>query len=160
MRVLRWGAATLALGLSSCASLGAPAAGAVNGALQPCPPAPHCVSSLAQDERHHVEPFVLAGEDAWAGVVEAVRASARTTIVASEQRYLHAEVISPWHFYTDDLELLRGPGTRVDVRSSSRIGYYDFQVNRRRVEALRRKLQETGLLEAARPAVDVELKKR
>ena len=54
---------------------------------------------------------------------------------------------SPWHVYTDDLELLWLPEhKRVEVRSSSRIGYYDFGVNRERVEALRARLLEQGAL--------------
>ena len=40
--------------------------------------------------------------------------------------------------YRDDVELLYTPDkNRVDVRSASKIGYYDFGVNRERIEALR-----------------------
>src|SRR5690349_7580455 len=116
--------------------------------LADCPSAPRCVSSQAADERHRVEPFTLAdpGEQGWARVVEEVRKSERTTIQHSDGRYLRAEVLSPWHVYTDDLELLRGADGRVDVRSSARIGYYDFRVNRRRVDALRARLLEAGAI--------------
>ena len=116
--------------------------------LTACPSAPRCVSSQASDERHRVEPFVLVdpGEQGWAKVVDEVRKSERTTIRHSDARYLHAEVLSPWRVYTDDLELLRGADGRVDVRSSARIGYYDFRVNRRRVEALRARLLEAGAI--------------
>lgn len=89
---------------------------------------------------------MLDGQQGWARVGEAVRASERTTIVVADDRYVHAEVVSPWRVYTDDLELLRGEGDRVDVRSTSRIGYYDFGVNRERVEALRRRLAEAGAI--------------
>jgi uncharacterized protein (DUF1499 family) len=105
------------------------------------------VSSLAQGERHGIAPFTLADPaGGWPKVVATVRASERTTIVTSEARYLHAEVRSPWRVYTDDLELLRDDGGRVDVRSASRIGYYDFGVNRERVEALRRRLAADGVI--------------
>lgn len=134
--------------MAGCASLTGEA-GLVDGRLRQCPPAPHCVSSLAGDARHRVEPFRLADAQAgWARVVEAVRASERATIVVADARYLHAEVASPWRVYTDDLELLRGEGDRIDVRSTSRIGYYDFNVNRERVEALRRTLGSTGVIQA------------
>lgn len=107
------------------------------------------MSSLAAEPRHRVEPFrLLDAQQGWARVVEAVRASARTTVVTADDRYARAEVASPWRVYTDDLELLRGEGDRVDVRSTSRIGYYDFGVNRERVEALRRRLAETGAIRA------------
>ena len=136
---------------SLVACSGAPARGPVaeNYALQPCPAAPHCVNSTATDEAHAVPPFRLAatGVQAWDQVVAVVVATERTTIVAGNDRYLHAECLSPWHIYTDDLELLLSEdGLRIDVRSSSRVGYYDFKVNRKRVEALRSKLAGLGLL--------------
>lgn len=137
----------LASGLTACAA--APATGARDGHLQPCPSAPHCVSSTATDEPHAIAPFQLVepGPAAWDKVAAAVAATDRTTVVARDGHYLHAEVLSPWHIYTDDLELLLAADSRrIDVRSSSRIGYYDFKVNRKRVEALRAKLVELGLV--------------
>ena len=136
--------------LAGCSSLSSPPAGLVDGRLPPCPPAPHCVSSEAADPRHAIAPLLLVapGADAWHRVVEVVAANARTTVVAQRQGYLHAEVVSPWHVYTDDLELLWQPGQRrIDVRSSSRIGYYDFNVNRERVETLRGRLVAAGVVE-------------
>lgn len=128
----------------------AAAASPAGGRFAPCPSAPHCVNSRAAGERHGIAPFVLVGNDpaAWARLVATVRAMPRTTLVESGDHYVHAEVVSPWHIYTDDLELLWDPATaRVDVRSSSRVGYYDFGVNRDRVEDLRRRLVETGIVE-------------
>lgn len=131
--------------LAACSSL--PAGGLRDGRLLPCAAAPHCVSSLADDADHRVAPLTLAapGPVAWDHVVATVAGSPRTTLAQRQDRYAHAEVVSPWHFYTDDLELLWDGAARVDVRSSSRIGYYDFHVNRDRVEALRAKLQAEGV---------------
>jgi uncharacterized protein (DUF1499 family) len=134
------------LALTGCASLTGEA-GLVDGRLRDCPPAPHCVSSLATGARHRIEPvWLLDPQQGWARLVETVRASDRTTVVSADDRYVHAEVASPWRVYTDDLELLRSDGGRVDVRSTSRLGYYDFNVNRERVEALRRRLAEAGAI--------------
>jgi len=45
----------------------------------------------------------------------------------------------------DDLELLLDPATMaIAIRSAARLGKSDLGVNRRRVEALRKKLQEDG----------------
>ena len=54
-----------------------------------------------------------------------------------EAGYIHAEVTSAIMRYDDDVEFLFVTDQRIDVRSSSRIGYYDFGVNRERVDALR-----------------------
>lgn len=117
--------------------------------LAPCPSAPHCVGSEETDARHAVAGFTLAEPvaETWPRVVQAVRDLERTNVVLADARYVHAEIVSPWRFYTDDLELLldRASG-RMQVRSSSRVGYYDFGVNRDRVEALRRALAAKGLL--------------
>lgn len=143
-------AGPLTLFAVACASLSSPPAGLNNGHLAACSPAPHCVSSVAPDPEHAVEPWILrGGAQTWAKVIEVVRAESRTKIVRLEGAYLHAEVTSPWHFYTDDLELLLARNGRIDVRSSSRIGYYDFQVNRKRIRSLQKKLEDAGAIAAA-----------
>ncbi len=49
--------------------------------------------------------------------------------------------------FVDDLELeLRAEAGLVAVRSAARLGRYDFGVNRRRVEALRRTLKQTNTI--------------
>ena len=143
----RLGVLLLGGALTACATATVPGNSLVPAALAECPSAPHCVSSLAADEDHKLAPITLAqpADKAWPAVIEAVRSSERTTIVQQDAYYLHAEIASPWHFYTDDLELMLGAGGRMDVRSSSRIGYYDFGVNRKRVEALREKLAAQGV---------------
>ena len=63
----------------------------------------------------------------------------RTQLVAEEADYLHAECASLVFRFVDDLEFyLDRLGKRIHVRSASRAGKYDFGVNRRRVEAIRR----------------------
>jgi uncharacterized protein (DUF1499 family) len=117
--------------------------------LTPCPEPPRCVSSQARDPDKQVPPFALREADnaSWQRLGEIVEAMERTTVVKRSERYLHAEVVSPWHFYTDDLELLYRPEEkRVHVRSSARVGYYDFKVNRERVQTLRKQLDKANLL--------------
>ncbi|MFT5062979.1 MAG: hypothetical protein ACI91G_000340 [Gammaproteobacteria bacterium] len=148
-------AAFAAAALSSCATLSNEPSntGTELGRLQPCPSAPHCVSSdsYAVEEKTsaYIKPFELEGlpHVAWEATRTLIEASERTSIVQQRPGYLHAEVVSPWKFYTDDLELRLDQSQRViHVRSSSRIGYYDFGVNRDRVERLRSELLAKGLI--------------
>lgn len=61
--------------------------------------------------------------------------------------YLHAECRSALFGFVDDLELQLRTGDRlVAVRSASRLGYYDFGVNRRRIEHLRAILTQNNIL--------------
>ena len=72
----------------------------------------------------------------------------RSTIVEATDRYLHVECKSRLFRFIDDLELLLDPVTRViAIRSAARVGKSDLGVNRRRVETLRKKLKEDGLIE-------------
>jgi len=123
--------------------------GLLNNRLQPCPEAPNCVSSTETDTQKMAAPFHLQVEatEAWATIVEIITARPRTHIISVTDRYLHAECRSAIFGFIDDLELLLHPELQlVTIRSAARLGYYDFGVNRKRVEDLRLKLNSTGLV--------------
>ncbi len=112
--------------------------------IEPCPRSPNCVSSLAGDARHAIPPLVYAGtvDEAREALLGILKAAPRVTLVASEPDYLHAELRSRVFGFVDDVECFFPPGQQViHVRSASRTGYYDFGVNRKRIEAIRRQLQ-------------------
>lgn len=144
--------AASALTLSGCAAFTEHSVGLRDGKFTDCPEWPRCVSSDSSIADKSVAPLRITGDvdAAWQAAQSAVSDMPRTTVVAERDNYIHAEVISPWHFYTDDLELhLRPQEQIIAVRSSGRIGYYDFQVNRDRVEALRARLAERGVVAPA-----------
>ncbi|MBV8032730.1 MAG: DUF1499 domain-containing protein [Betaproteobacteria bacterium] len=124
--------------------------GAKDGRLAPPKRTPNCVSSQADpaDAEHYVAPIAFAGTDgeAMAAARRAIASMERSTIVSESPGYLYAEFRSKLLGYVDDLELLfDGPGQRFHVRSASRLGRRDFGVNRKRVEALRERLQGLSL---------------
>ena len=83
----------------------------------------------------------------WAAAAGVVASLPRSTIVEKTDTYLHAAFKSRVFRFVDDLELLLDPATGiVAVRSASRTGYSDLGVNRRRVEALREKLTQKGIV--------------
>lgn len=119
--------------------------------LPPCPDSPNCVSSDAdpEDAEHWIAPLQLAvgAERAWPVVVRTVEETARTRIVERGETRMRAEVTSRFFRFVDDLELRLHPGEGViAVRSSSRVGYSDLGVNRRRVEGLRERLRGAGVV--------------
>ncbi len=144
------GVLLLVVGLLSACSAPRPAnLGVIDGQLAPCPSSPNCVSTDAQDTDHRVEPFVLGGTiaESWEALHAVVSASSRARVVSQDEHYLHAEYTSAIFRFVDDLELLLDAksGT-VAIRSASRIGYSDMNANRSRVEDLRSRLHEEGLL--------------
>jgi uncharacterized protein (DUF1499 family) len=61
-----------------------------------------------------------------------------TRIAEEELGYLHAEFRSALFGFVDDVEFrMDETAGRIDVRSASRTGWFDFGVNRRRVEEIR-----------------------
>ena len=115
--------------------------GVVGGKLRPCPDTPNCVCSMDPAAAHHVEPLAFPGDpDEALTRLKAVLANqTRTRLVTEEADYLHAECSSLIFRFVDDLEFsLDRLEKKIHVRSASRAGKYDFGVNRRRVEAIRR----------------------
>jgi uncharacterized protein (DUF1499 family) len=121
--------------------------GLSNGRLAPCKRTPNCVSSQADsgDAVHYVTPIVYRGGSnaALAALREAIRAMPRARIVRETSEYLYAEFRSRLMRYVDDVEFAidRAAGV-IHVRSASRLGRHDFGVNRARVEAIRRLIDE------------------
>ena len=127
-------------GLLSACGLGSPELRGADGQLAPCPPAPHCVSSLAEGEQRIA---ALGYADSAAAARERL---ARTlaglpnyALLGNQDDYIHASYTTGLMRYVDDLEFVFPPGApgRIEVRSSSRLGYYDFGANRAHVEQVR-----------------------
>jgi uncharacterized protein (DUF1499 family) len=115
--------------------------GVVGGKLRPCPDTPNCVCSMDPAAAYHVEPLVFPGDpdEALSRLKDVLANQTRTRLVAEEADYLHAECSSLLFRFVDDLEFsLDRLEKKIHVRSASRTGKYDFGVNRRRVEAIRR----------------------
>ncbi len=91
---------------------------------------------------HRIAPFAASDDPAQAlrRLRDIVAAMPRTEIVTATDTRLHA-VCSTRSGFRDDLEFQhsREDGV-IHVRSASRVGLFDFGVNRRRVEAVRRAL--------------------
>jgi len=135
--------------LSSCNTGNTNRLGVVDAKLSPCPASPNCVSSDAKDTAQLVKPFSFDGspEQAWNLLIEQVALLPRVAIVKKDDHYLHAECRSRIFRFVDDLEfLLRSEAGLIEVRSASRTGYYDFGVNRARLDRLRQSLLERGVV--------------
>ena len=120
-------------------SLLASAAGPGEADLPPCPSSPNCVSSRDPDPSRRVDPIPFRGtpEEAREALEEVLRSRPRATIVASSGVVIRAEFRSLLGF-VDDVEFrIDGAAGVIHVRSASRTGYWDFGVNRRRVETIR-----------------------
>jgi uncharacterized protein (DUF1499 family) len=128
------------LSLYVCILLSATPAAAGPSRISPCPDSPNCVSSQSNDSAHFIEPLRYTGNlaDARQKLIELLENSKRTRLISVETDYIHAEFRSLIFNFVDDVEFYFSSEDRIiHVRSASRTGYYDFGVNRRRVERLR-----------------------
>lgn len=125
------------LGLAGC-GLGSTNLRPAGGELAACQSGPHCVSSGDREPRHAIAPIRFEGPlpAARERLLAVLRQTPRVKVVLATPDYIHAQATTRWMRYVDDLEfLLRGD--LIELRASSRIGYYDFEVNRRRLEDIR-----------------------
>lgn len=136
-------ALSLLLALVGCSGSTPDNLGVQDGRLAPCPTSPNCVNSQASDSDKHIAPLPLKGDRAQtqALLVKLLSSEPRVTLVEQNEHYLRAEFASKLLGFVDDVEFLIGE-QHVDVRSASRLGYSDFDVNRKRIEQLRQRLSE------------------
>ena len=109
-------------------------------ALKSCPDSPNCVSSQSAGESHKVSPIAFKGDHklAFKALQNIVLALPRARVLKQKENSLHIEFRSRWFDFRDDLELFVDEAEQViHIRSASRVGYWDFGVNRARVEKIR-----------------------
>jgi uncharacterized protein (DUF1499 family) len=127
--------------------------GVQEGRLKPPSKTPNSVSSQASlypdhPQRSYAEIAPLPGSgdpeaalDRIASIVEAMDGA---RIVRKEPGYLYAQFTSRLMKYVDDAEFWLDPAAGViQVRSASRLGSSDLGVNRKRIEFIRQKLQNS-----------------
>lgn len=74
-------------------------------------------------------------------IVAVVGSMAGGQVITAQGDYVHATYTSDWFGFVDDVEFVLTGSELIQVRSSSRIGYYDFGVNQARVAEIRRCLK-------------------
>jgi uncharacterized protein (DUF1499 family) len=140
-------AALMIFMISGCSAMRSEDAGSTP--LSSCPESPNCISTEAPDNQHKIEVFHLKGDFSknWPEIQRVVAALPRSTVVKADETYLHVTFKSRVFRFVDDLDLYLNPSTGIiSIRSAARTGYWDFGVNRRRVEQLRHELQGRDLI--------------
>lgn len=118
-----------------------PVLGTVNGALTPCGSKPNCVCSEGSPAERTVAALPIGKQsaaEAFDRARDSVESLPRVTLITAEPGYARYECCTQLFRFADDIELLLDEAAGViHVRSSSRVGYSDMGVNRRRVEEIR-----------------------
>jgi uncharacterized protein (DUF1499 family) len=113
--------------------------------LAPCPTSPNCVSSQNGDESHAIKPisYTSSVESARQNLLSVINSMKRSDVITVEGPYIHATFTSRIFRFVDDVEFLFDDVVKIiHVKSASRVGYFDFGVNRKRVEEIRSRFNE------------------
>lgn len=105
--------------------------------ISPCPDYPRCVSTESKMPKQRMEPIRYSGspEAAQERLNQIMKRMPRATITTDVPGYLAAEFESRLLSFTDDVEFMFDPEDPIiKFRSGARVGYYDFDVNRARME--------------------------
>ena len=114
--------------------------GCSQGRLSPCPDSPNCVSSQSADPSSYIRPLEYTSDPAKArrDLLSVLREQPRGRVVKADEGYIYVKFTSRIFRFVDDVEFCFDPESKlIYVRSASRVGYFDFGVNRNRVEDIR-----------------------
>ncbi|UJF19793.1 DUF1499 domain-containing protein [Vibrio sp. SS-MA-C1-2] len=120
----------------------------IKNQLSECQGDPNCISSSDKREKFYFEPLTLKKDsyDNWRKLSVAIESIPHATLVSSSNEYLHFTFTSQVFGFVDDFELLK-KGKTVEVRSESRTGKYDFGVNRKRADSIKKMLEKKALIQ-------------
>ncbi|MFC7062705.1 DUF1499 domain-containing protein [Halobacillus seohaensis] len=111
--------------------------GIKDGQLAPCPKSPNCVSTSTEDYDKSMEPLPLLRSltKTKKTIRSLIHQMERCEIIEETDNYLYVIFKSKVMKFKDDVEFYLNEETGLlHFRSSSRIGYSDFGVNRKRME--------------------------
>ena len=107
---------------------------------------PNWVSSFETDQKRKASVIDLNSSDLDSGkqkIIQNIQTLERTKLVKQDTNYLHFTFTSKTFGYIDDVEfLIIDNGNKSHIRSSSRTGYDDLGINKKRVEMLKNILEK------------------
>ena len=107
--------------------------------LAPCPKSPNCVSTKGVNPDQTMPPLPYRGtsSESLDRLMKILKNLKRCKILSASHPYIHAEFRSAIFGFVDDVEFLfDDKAKRIHFRSASRTGYYDFGVNRKRMNKI------------------------
>lgn len=111
--------------------------------LQDCPNKPNCVSSQAKDSKHYIEPISIDNkhQDIKKSLITVIH-KFEGKILENNENFLKVVFYSKFFGFEDiaDFEIERDKKI-INIRSAAETGWYDFGVNRKRMEKIREALK-------------------
>ena len=111
--------------------------------LKECPDTPNCVSSEAKDTKHYIEPIIIDYKDGNVKekLIKAIE-KFQGKILEDKGYLLKVAFYSKFFGFEDIADFEIEPDKNIiNVRSAAQTGWYDFGVNRKRMEKIREELK-------------------
>ncbi|AZB43078.1 DUF1499 domain-containing protein [Bacillus sp. FJAT-42376] len=105
----------------------------------------NCVSTFNIDQPHQIKPAdYTASETEAVGLMKnLIQSMERATIEEEDHVYLRCIFRTKWMKFKDDVEIwFDSENKKVHIKSSSRMGYSDFGVNRKRAEHILKEFKQ------------------
>lgn len=115
--------------------------------IEPCPDSPNCVSSLEEGQESFIEPIHYEGqlEAAMDRLKTILESNGNARITESNEHTIRAEFRTKLFKFVDDVVFFADETTqKIHMRSASRVGYWDFGANRKRLETIRKTFQKAS----------------
>jgi len=117
--------------------------GLINGNFYPCPKRHYCVSSQSDIENNtnYIKPinYKTTMEEARKKLIKVINSLKRTKLLKETNNYLRFLFITRLFRFKDDVEFLFDDNEKIiHLKSQSRIGGYDWNTNRNRMEKIRK----------------------
>jgi uncharacterized protein (DUF1499 family) len=117
--------------------------GLKDGKFYPCDPHHVCVSTMADrtDEKHYIEPIIYTStlEEAKLKIKNIISSFNRTQLLKESENYMHFQFTTALFRFNDDVEFLFNDIDKIiHFRSQARMGGYDWNTNRNRMEKVRK----------------------
>ncbi|MBD3196985.1 MAG: DUF1499 domain-containing protein [Candidatus Lokiarchaeota archaeon] len=117
------------------------------GKFYPCPEKHVCVSSQApkDDEKHYIDPLPLntSVEEAKKKMIEVINSMSRTEILENNDKYIRAKFTTFLFKFKDDVEVyFDEKDNLIHLRSQSRIGGFDWNKNKNRINKIKKKFNK------------------
>ena len=136
----------LCICMTCCSDTKISAQGIKEGVLAPCPDSPNCVSTQAEDTKHHMDPISYTGtlEQARQRLLKVISSMRRARVMVDKGNYIHVVFTSMIFRFKDDVEFAFDDRNKlINFRSASRVGYSDMGVNRKRMEEIKKRFEES-----------------
>ncbi|MGK0367870.1 MAG: hypothetical protein ACI9QD_001010 [Thermoproteota archaeon] len=108
-----------------------------------CPDKPNCVSSHKEEHKdRYIKPLKIKKISDFEKVFKFIKGHTDIKIVRKKSEFFQVIYKTKWLRFKDDVYFeLDKVNNLIHVRSSSRVGHYDFGANRSRIERIRKLLK-------------------